>query len=396
MPAAPSFRIAGIPVRVELAFFVIIGVLGLAYAEPLLILTGIGIAFVSVLLHELGHAVAFRAFGSQPRITLHGFGGLTHGAGDLGPGRDIVVSLAGPLAVLVLIGLPALWVSSNDLVTGETGELILQQVVFINVGWSLLNLVPVLPLDGGAVTASVLELVLGPRGRRVANVVSIVAAAALGLWGLSQGLLFAALLAAMFGALNVRELGEDRRRSTATDLGAAQQALLHGQPHLADQLIRRARQSRLSAAEATWARELDAWARLGAGDVGPAASWVAEAGRRPAVGPAPANAAAAQWMADPGPSASLRAALALAQGRTGEGATTASWALLHDPRRAARPLLALTVWRAGVLEAVVDDLVALGDEGVPALALLRQSLVAADAVDAAMWVSRRVAAGPAT
>ena len=101
-------------------------------------------------------------------------------------------------------------------------------------------------------------------------------------------------------------------------------------------------------------------------------------------------------MADPGPSASLRAALALAQGRTGEGATTASWALLHDPRRAARPLLALTVWRAGVLEAVVDDLVALGDEGVPALALLRQSLVAADAVDAAMWVSRRVAAGPAT
>lgn len=393
MAAAPSFRIAGIPVRVELAFFVIIGLLGLVYAEPLLIATWVAIAFSSVLLHELGHALAFRAFGSSPSIVLHGFGGLTRGAGDLGPWRNIVVSLAGPLSVLVLVGLPALWVAATGTVEGETAEIVLGQVIFINVGWSLLNLVPVLPLDGGAVTSSVLELVMGPRGRRAANIVSIVVAGALGLWGLVEGFLFAALLAGMFVALNVRELGTDRRQSTAEDLVGAQRALLAGHPHLADQLVARARHRRLSAPEATWARELSAWARLAEGDLAPAAAWVADADGRPAVPSRPSGPAGAQWLADPGPSASLRAALVLAQGRTAEGTTMATWALVHDERRAARPLLALAVARSGVLGAVVEDLRALGVEGTPALGLLSQVLVAAGQLEAAAWVSQR-AGGP--
>lgn len=387
MPA-PSFRLAGIPITIQPVFFVIVGLLGLAYEEPVLIATWVGIAFASILLHELGHAVAFRAFGSQPRIVLHGFGGATTGPADLGPGRDIVVSLAGPMSVLVLVGLPALWLAASGTVEGATAEVILAQVVWINVGWSLLNLVPVLPLDGGAVTASVLELVVGDKGRRAANVVSIVVASGLALWALSYGMIFGAALCGFFIATNVHELGGDRRRAVQRDLAAARQGIVLGHLHAAEQLARQVQRSRrLKADEAIWARELVAWARLFGGDPTSAQDWMAEADRRPASVPSDSA-----WLPDAGPSASLRAAVALWAGDRDGGTTLAAWALVNDPRRAARPLVVLAADRAGVLAPLVEDLVALGDAGRPPLAVAREALLAAGRVDAAAWLVQRLTA----
>ena len=69
----------------------------------------IGVAFVSILVHELGHAVIMRRFGSNARIVLHSFGGLAIPEGSLGFGRSyhrrssneqIYISLAGPFAAI--------------------------------------------------------------------------------------------------------------------------------------------------------------------------------------------------------------------------------------------------------------------------------------------------------
>src|SRR4051812_45471105 len=130
-----SFSIGSIPVTVDPSFFLIILLLGInpIDLQPVLILSWVGIAFASVLFHELGHAVAFRTFGVQPSVTLYGMGGLTSGQGRLTPVQSITVSLAGPLSVLLLIGVPALWLQSQGTITTSEGRTILSQVIFINV-----------------------------------------------------------------------------------------------------------------------------------------------------------------------------------------------------------------------------------------------------------------------
>ena len=304
MAAAPSFRLAGIPVRVEPVFFVIVALLGLGQ-EPRFVLSWVVIAFGAILLHELGHAVAFRAFGIQPSIVLTGFGGVTSGRGDLTPGRSIVVSLAGPLSGLVLVGLPALWAEAAGLVEGDDARVLLSQVVWITIGWSLLNLLPVLPLDGGAVTASVLDLVRPGRGRRMTAWVSVVVAAAAAAAALAYGLLFGVLLAAWFLAANVSELGAARRRAVKVDLQVAERALLGGQPQMAEERAQAALRGRASPADAARARELTAWARLARGDLrgaGEAAGAVDRRGR-PSPGGAPGGGPAADLLPATGPGA---------------------------------------------------------------------------------------------
>ena len=58
---------------------------------------------MSVLVHEMGHALAIRPLGVQPWITLYGMGGLTsHQGGRFRPPTQILVSLAGPVAGFAL------------------------------------------------------------------------------------------------------------------------------------------------------------------------------------------------------------------------------------------------------------------------------------------------------
>ena len=66
-----------IPVRVKLPFFLVIGLIGYNPHQSVALLLTLGVAFGSVLVHELGHAIVGRAFGSPTSIVLYAFGGLT-------------------------------------------------------------------------------------------------------------------------------------------------------------------------------------------------------------------------------------------------------------------------------------------------------------------------------
>ncbi|NOZ40262.1 MAG: hypothetical protein GXP24_08560 [Planctomycetes bacterium] len=72
------FRVLGIPVRVHPFFWIITLIIGMRgdSAPPAEVLSWIVAVFVSILIHELGHALVQRRFGGQPRIVLHGMGGL--------------------------------------------------------------------------------------------------------------------------------------------------------------------------------------------------------------------------------------------------------------------------------------------------------------------------------
>jgi Zn-dependent protease len=179
-----SFRLFGIPVRIQPVFWLVAVMLGApdgsSPRQIAELAVWVAVLFVSILVHELGHAIAMRAYGSSPSIELWGLGGLTHwGEGaKITPGRDIVTSLAGPAAGLML-GLLVLLLSRGH--APESGSLLavaVRQALWINIAWGVVNLLPILPLDGGHVLESAGLWIFGPRGRRVAHAISLALAVA--------------------------------------------------------------------------------------------------------------------------------------------------------------------------------------------------------------------------
>jgi hypothetical protein len=92
------------------------------------------------------------------------------------------------------------------------------------------------------------------------------------------------------------------------------------------------------------------------------------------------------------PSASYRAARALADGKVHEGVTTMAWAFVHDPAGPSKSLGAVAAAGSGQAAAVADELVAMGAPGVDAAELFQHLLHHAGYVDAAQEVARRRAA----
>jgi Zn-dependent protease len=182
MSAQPHFSIARIPVRVEPAFLLISALFGLRYLEFGLdvVLVWVACSFVSILVHELGHGFALKVFGQPSVIVLHGFGGVTisQRRSALQGMRSVIVSVAGSLTALLVLWLPVR--SYLDSLSFDQAfnlpELALWALIFIefqNLWWSIANLLPIRPLDGGNVTT---ELFGVDTARRVSIGVAIAAA----------------------------------------------------------------------------------------------------------------------------------------------------------------------------------------------------------------------------
>jgi Zn-dependent protease len=183
--------------------------------------------FVSILVHELGHAFAMRAFGRQPSIELWGLGGLTHwGPGaEVSAARHIVVSLAGPGAGFVLGGIVLLASARAPLPPHSLAAQAVRQALWINIGWGVVNLFPLLPLDGGHALEWTLDLFFGKTGRRVAQGLSLllgVAAVAVALYYRSYWLAFLAFWCA---SISYRALKARPSSATPATLSPAESAL---------------------------------------------------------------------------------------------------------------------------------------------------------------------------
>ena len=118
--------------------------------------------FVSILVHEMGHAFTALACGWPPQVYLYGFGGLAVYRPTSGhtTGRSVLISFAGPGAGFLLYGLilaaaAALVASEWPRTLDRSWQLRLlvffDDMEFINLWWGLVNLLPVLPLDGGRI-----------------------------------------------------------------------------------------------------------------------------------------------------------------------------------------------------------------------------------------------------
>ncbi|WP_138442780.1 site-2 protease family protein [Sinomonas susongensis] len=161
-------RIAGVPVYLAYSWFLIAGftvvVYGptLALREPqlgnaayLVALAYAVLLLLSVLVHELAHALSARAFGwPSQKIVLNLWGGHTQfEAFTASPGRSVVVAFAGPIANLVLAGGAWLLVTSVEL-TGVP-DILANIFMWANLLIGLFNVLPGLPLDGGRLVESI-------------------------------------------------------------------------------------------------------------------------------------------------------------------------------------------------------------------------------------------------
>lgn len=167
-------RVAGLPVRVHVSWFVILilATWSLAtgwYPEVLpdagprtwwiLGVTGALGLFTSILLHEMAHAIVGQRLGVRTRaITLFLFGGVAELEKEPdSPSTELRVALAGPLATVAIVGLltVARWTLPRIGGPPEVGAVI-AQLTYVNVSLLVFNLVPAFPLDGGRALRSIL------------------------------------------------------------------------------------------------------------------------------------------------------------------------------------------------------------------------------------------------
>jgi len=235
---AGAFSLFGIPVRVTSSFWIIAilfgmsGAGGSATAGRGLAYAAIwtAIVFVSITLHELGHALTARAFGAKPTITLHIMGGLTQFEGaKMSRAASWLVSFAGPAVGLVLGLLLQLATHSRQL--GPDIRQIVLSILWVNIGWSLINLLPVVPFDGGHMMAAL----LGPRHALLTAVVSAVVGSA----AASAGFIYlgSPWIAILFGSATVNAVRQarqiwlfaaDRRAGLDAELVKARAAVASG------------------------------------------------------------------------------------------------------------------------------------------------------------------------
>jgi len=224
--AAWSFRVLGFRVNVQVTFLIILGIFvlrGLQYQSPAVVLISWPIVvFLSIVWHELGHALTARYLKVwSGDIELHWIGGHVP-VGSTDPRRRLMIDLAGPAFGLVVgflaVGVTqALGFDAWQLMFGPSWGLpphlvVLGDVLYVNLLWSFVNLLPLRPLDGGNALFSFLSMNLGNtrQAHRVTAAAGVVTGLTAAILLASSGRMFLALAAAYLTYLNVQAWQQTR------------------------------------------------------------------------------------------------------------------------------------------------------------------------------------------
>ena len=202
------FWLFGNVVSVRYTFFLTAMVMGMGRRTAADLLSWVIVAFAAVLLHELGHAAAARAYGQTPHIELHAMGGTTHRAWDerVRWRRRVAIALSGPAIGLAVGGLVAV-LTPHDPGGPRLLHMARHDFLWVTVGWSLFNLLPLLPMDGGLALAETLEWWRGAdKGRLLARQVSCVTGAIGLMVALSLNQVWAAALCGVFTYDNLQRM----------------------------------------------------------------------------------------------------------------------------------------------------------------------------------------------
>jgi stage IV sporulation protein FB len=205
-----KFSIFGFPVQVQPFFWLLAFMLGGGlsmldsnYSNWLPVLQWMIAIFCSLMVHELGHAFAVRRYGGWPVIVIHTLGGTTFYRQQFERKQRLVISSAGPFFSLILAGLAFVGLNVVPIYLAPIPEFlkgITWIFLWINCIWTAFNLLPVMPMDGG----QILRDLLGPRHFRMACIIGIIAAIAIGGVLLYLGWIIAAVLLGIMAYQNYK------------------------------------------------------------------------------------------------------------------------------------------------------------------------------------------------
>ncbi len=166
-------RVLGIDSYIHWSFWILLIWIGISESVAHGLLLGLFatalvlVLFACVFLHELGHAMAARAYRIGTRdITLLPFGGLARLETPPPSGvPEIVIALAGPAVNVVIAAILWLWLALTNNPTQLANNLTqlppLQQILYVNLFLAAFNMLPAFPMDGGRVLRSLLAIRFG-------------------------------------------------------------------------------------------------------------------------------------------------------------------------------------------------------------------------------------------
>jgi Zn-dependent protease len=201
-------RLFGIPLEIRGSFLILL-------AAVMLFLGGLSgilvvlLAFASVILHELGHALVARRLGvGVSSIELHFFGGVARlESQPKSPKDELAIAAAGPAVSFLLGGLSLVLAIAS-------GLWIFELLATINLILGAFNLIPALPMDGGRILRALLEPRLGfARSTQISVKISRVVSVLFAIVGLAFVQLQLLLLAGVLWYMASAELRMSRAQA---------------------------------------------------------------------------------------------------------------------------------------------------------------------------------------
>lgn len=242
---------SSIPLRISPFFWITAAIIGWLNSYSLIgTAIWIVIIFVSILVHEYGHALTAKLFGQDPRIELMAFGGVTYPEGPrISLWKEFIVVLNGPLFGFMLYLFGSMLLSFPAIAASKMAPAI-QMFRLVNLFWTIVNLFPVLPLDGGQLLRIILEMFMGAKGFKLTVVVSMVLAFCFAIASMVIGWFLIGAIFFLFAFQNIQTWRfakaftlNDQNQDLQKELFKAEEEMLQGREDNAETILHTLRES---------------------------------------------------------------------------------------------------------------------------------------------------------
>lgn len=201
------FTFLGFPVVIHWYFWLTMAMLGGAFSantpEAMQhVLVWVAAGFMSIFIHEMGHALTMRHYGARyVNMVLHGFGGYATCERRFGRSESFFVSAAGPF-FQIAAGVAIWWITDAWHPEQRLVADFMRSFVNVSLFWAVLNLFPIIPLDGG----HIMQAVVGPQRQKMALTISLVSAVGFGVIAIIRGQPFIGIFFGLFAFNNWKQL----------------------------------------------------------------------------------------------------------------------------------------------------------------------------------------------